>query len=56
MCLPGVRELFVTNRTDAISFDDLPVHQFPHLCGRSEFSVPLGVMRIFDMLHAESCQ
>jgi hypothetical protein len=30
-------ELFTANRTDAVLFDDFPVHRFPHLRGRSQF-------------------
>jgi hypothetical protein len=43
-----VGECFVTDRTDPILFNNLPVQEFPHFSGRPEFPVSPGMMEIFD--------
>lgn len=49
-----VRELFIAGRTDPALFDDLPVHQFPHLCRRSQLPIPSGVVGVLYALNPES--
>src|SRR5579872_7135240 len=49
-----VGEFFVADRTLPVLLDDFPLQDFPHLCRRSELSIPSRVMWIFNTLHAGS--
>jgi hypothetical protein len=49
-----IGELFTANRADAVLFDDLSIHQLPHLCWRPQLTIASGVVIVLHALHPES--
>src|ERR1035438_8000255 len=42
-----------TNCALPVLLDDLSIQQLPHLCRRTEFAIPPGVVWIFDALNTK---
>ena len=48
-----IRESCFADCAFPVLLDDLPVQQFPHLCGRTDFAISPRVVRIFDALNTK---
>jgi hypothetical protein len=51
-----VGECFMADRAYPTLLPHFEVHQFPHFCWRSEFSISTRMVRIFDPLNSKSDQ